>query len=39
MSKTIGINQEIVWQIVQQDLPELGSQMAQIINEFPAGDI
>ena len=34
-----GINQEVVWQIVQQDLPELGSQIAQIILEFPAGDI
>jgi uncharacterized protein with HEPN domain len=33
-----GINQEIVWQIVRQDLPELQRQIAQVIREFPAGE-
>ena len=33
-----GIYQEIVWQIVQQDLPDLKSQIIQIISEFPKGD-
>lgn len=34
-----GINQEIVWQIVRQDLPGLKGQIAQVISEFPAGDV
>jgi uncharacterized protein with HEPN domain len=33
-----GINQEIVWQIVKQDLPGLKYQIAQVIGEFLAGD-
>ena len=33
-----GINHEIVWQIVQQDLPDLKSQIAQIISGFPKED-
>jgi uncharacterized protein with HEPN domain len=33
-----GINQEIVWQIVQQDLPELKHQVTQVVSGFPAGD-
>ena len=30
-----GINQEIVWQIVQYDLPELKIQVERLIEEFP----
>ena len=30
-----GINQEIVWQIVQQDLPVLKQQIDQVISDFP----
>jgi len=33
-----GINQEIVWQIVQQDLPGLKKKIEQLISEFPMGD-
>ena len=33
-----GINQEIVWQIVEQDLPGLKSQIEQMIRAFPEGD-
>jgi len=33
-----GINQEIVWQIVKQDLPGLKQQIDQMIREFPEGD-
>lgn len=29
-----GINQEIVWQIIQQDLPGLKKQIAQLISDF-----
>jgi hypothetical protein len=29
-----GINQEIVWQIIQQDLPGLKKQIAQLIGDF-----
>jgi uncharacterized protein with HEPN domain len=34
-----GINQEIVWQITQQDLPQLKNQIAQLITEITASDI
>lgn len=33
-----GINQEIVWQIVEQDIRGLKSQIEQIIREFPQED-
>jgi uncharacterized protein with HEPN domain len=33
-----GINQEIVWQIVQEDLPELKRKIEIVIREFPDGD-
>ncbi len=33
-----GINQEIVWQIVQKDLPLLRLQITEIIQEISAGD-
>ena len=33
-----GINQEIVWQIIEQDLPGLKSQLTQVISEFLEGD-
>lgn len=33
-----GINLEIVWQIIKQDLPGLKSQIEQVIHEFPEGD-
>jgi uncharacterized protein with HEPN domain len=32
-----GINQEIVWQIIEQNLPGLVSQIKQVIGEFPGG--
>ena len=34
-----GINQEIVWQIVQKDLPELRLLIARIISEISTGDV
>ena len=33
-----GINQEIVWQIVRQDLPGLRLQIEQVISDYPAGE-
>ncbi len=30
-----GINQEIVWQIVEQDLGSLKNQIESVIREFP----
>jgi uncharacterized protein with HEPN domain len=33
-----GISQEIVWQIVQKDLPGLKQQIANMISEISAGD-
>ena len=33
-----GINQEIVWQIIQQDLPGLKIQIEQVMREFSEGD-
>ena len=33
-----GINQEIVWQIVRQDLPELQRQIMQVIREVSTGE-
>jgi len=33
-----GINQEIVWQIVEHDLPGLQSQIEQVIRNFAEGD-
>ncbi|MBE0408945.1 MAG: DUF86 domain-containing protein [Anaerolineales bacterium] len=35
MHHYFGINQEIVWQIVEKDLPDLKKQIEQAINEFP----
>ncbi len=32
-----GINQEIVWQIVEHDLPELKDQIEQVLNDFTGG--
>lgn len=34
----LGINQEIVWQIIEQDLPGLKNQIEQVIHEFPERD-
>jgi uncharacterized protein with HEPN domain len=34
-----GINQEIVWQIVQQDLPDLKVQITKVITEITSIDI
>jgi uncharacterized protein with HEPN domain len=34
-----GMNQEIIWQIVQKDLPGLKLLIAQIINEISTGDV
>lgn len=33
-----GVNQEIVWQIIEHDLPELKIQIEQVISELPEGD-
>jgi uncharacterized protein with HEPN domain len=33
-----GINQEIVWQIIQKDLPGLKQQIAELIHEFSTGN-
>lgn len=33
-----GVNQEIVWQIVEQDLPNLKDQIEQAIRELSEGD-
>ena len=33
-----GVNQEIVWQIVQDDLPVLRKQVEQLINDIRAGE-
>jgi uncharacterized protein with HEPN domain len=38
MHHYFGINQEIVWQIVEKDLPDLKKQIEQAINEFPDTD-
>jgi uncharacterized protein with HEPN domain len=37
MHHYFGINQEIVWQIIENDLPNLRKQIDQAINEFPKG--
>ncbi len=34
-----GVNQEIVWQIIEQDLPGLKSQIEQVIHDLSTGDI
>jgi uncharacterized protein with HEPN domain len=34
-----GVNQEIVWEIVQQDLPVLKEQIAKLIDKLRAGDV
>ena len=34
-----GVNQEIVWEIVQQDLPVLKEQIAELIDKLRAGDV
>ncbi|MBN2148388.1 MAG: DUF86 domain-containing protein [Anaerolineales bacterium] len=33
-----GVNQEIVWQIIEQDLPGLKSQIEQVIHDLPVGN-
>lgn len=35
MHHYFGINQEIVWQIIEKDLPDLITQIERAINEFP----
>ncbi len=37
MHHYFGVNQEIVWQIVQQDLPALRGQIKHLILDFPSG--
>jgi uncharacterized protein with HEPN domain len=39
MHHYFGVNQEIIWQIIEQDLPALKSQIEQVIHDLLAGDI
>ena len=38
MHHYFGVNQEIVWQIIDQDLPGLKSQIEQVIHDLSVGN-